>query len=147
MRNLILPNKELRILSGQLQNFNQGYNVLQIRSLQRIVSNIEDKTKTFTDGLTKLFSMIVRNTSKEEHDEDEVIKQREISDYMETKGNELVTCSFQDEDFELIKTIWGRMGTLSGTKEAREAIIKIDDAIQGVTEPTFAFTPKNKTIN
>ncbi len=137
MRNIILPNKELRLLSAQLQNFNQGYTVEQIRSLDRVVRTMETTLKPFADGLDKLSRILVSQLSEKAKQEGEAKKQEKIVKYFDTEGNKTANCSLEDIDFEFVKAVWSRMSTFSGAKEAREAILKIDDAIRSAEEPVF----------
>lgn len=138
MKNIILPNKELRLLSIQLQNFNSGYTVQQIRSLNNVVTAIEIVLKPFEDKLDEISRVIVSQVNEEEKQKDQAKKDAEIDDFFKTEGVKLVTCTLQDPDFEFIKIIWSRMNTLSGSKPAREAIIAIDNAIKSTTEPVFS---------
>ncbi len=138
MKNIILPNNELRLLSGQLQNFNTGYTVPQIRSLDKVIRVMETTLQPFTDGLEGLLKVVVPQGNDKDRIEAENKKQEEIESYLKRDGEKIVTCPIEDVDFEFIKMVWSKMATLSGTKEAREAIIKIDDAIQGAKEPVFS---------
>jgi hypothetical protein len=135
MKNIIIPNKELRLLSNQLQGFNQGYSVIQIKSLDKVIQTMELSLADFNDGLKKILSIVVSQLNEKERQEGEAEKQKQLEEFLNTKGEELVTCSFEDSDLEFIKSIWTRIGTFSGSKEAREAIIKIDEALN--TEPVF----------
>jgi len=140
MKNIILPNKELRLLSGQLQNFNAGFTVQQIRSLDRVVRVMETILQPFTEGINKILSgtePISETATEKEKAEIEAKKAKELEDYLKTKGEEKVTCPIEDTGFEFIKMVWSKMSSLSGLKEARETIIKIDDAIQGANTPVF----------
>jgi len=137
MKNISLPQKELRLLSAQLQNFQQGYTVQQIRSLDRIIKITDEVLKPFVEGLNKILINDQSHNNEKEKQEFEIKKQSLIEAYFNLEGNKEVNCSFIDEDFDFVKSVWLRMGTLNGTKEAREAILKIDDAIQGAKEPVF----------
>jgi len=138
MKNISLPNKELRLLSGQLQNLDTGYTIPQIRSLDKVIRIIETTLKPFADGLDKILSVGVSQASEEEKQKGELKKQKELEDYFKTEGNKKVICSFEDVDFEFIKMVWSKMSTFRGQKEVREAVIRIDDAIQYANEPIFA---------
>jgi Tfp pilus assembly PilM family ATPase len=124
MKNISLPNKELRLLSLQLQNFQSGYTVDQIRSLDKAISAIDKVIQPFNTKLKEL-------SLKEKKDD------TELNDYIETEGSKIVTCSFEDTDFEFVKLVWNKMSGLSGNDVARKAILIIDDAIKAVVEPTF----------
>jgi len=137
MKNIILPNKELRLLSGQLQNFNAGYTVQQIRSLDKVVRIMETTLRPFNEGLDKIVNEVKAVVSPEDEKKIDEKRRLEAEDYLKTKGEEKVTCPIEDIDFEFIKMVWSKMSSLSGLKEARESIIKIDDAIQGATTPVF----------
>ena len=126
MKNISLPNKELRLLSGQLQNFQAGYTVEQIRLLDRVVSNMNLVLNPFIMGGNELAKKI-----KEKNGEENMKK------YMDEEGDKLVNMIFHDPDFEFLKLIWSKMSSLSGQPEARKSIIIIDDAIKAVTEPVF----------
>jgi len=126
MKNISLPNKELRLLSGQLQNFQAGYTVEQIRLLDRVVSNMNLVLNPFIMGGNELAKKI-----KEKNGEENMKK------YMDEEGDKLVNMIFHDPDFEFLKLIWSKMSSLSGQPEARKSIIIIDDAIKAVIEPVF----------
>ena len=138
MKNIILANKELRLLSIQLQNFNSGYTVQQIRSLNNVVTAMESVLKPFEDGLDAINRVIVSQVNEEEKQKDQIKKDAEIENYFTTEGAKISTCTLEDPDFEFVKLIWSRIGTFSGIKVAREAIIAIDDAIQSASSPVFS---------
>lgn len=138
MKNIILPAKELRLLANQLENFNVGYTVPQIRSLNKVLVVMEDSLKPFTDGLKKIQSVIVSQVNEKEKAEGEAKKQAEFNEFIKTEGEKKVTCALEDVDFEFVKLVWSKMSTFSGIKEAREAVLKIDDAIEGASEPVFS---------
>lgn len=125
------------MLSGQLQQFNQGFTVPQIRSLDKVIKVIEVALKPFTDGLNKILIVESSYANEKEKQENEAKKQNQIQAFINTEGEKKVTCPFEDTDFEFIRMIWSKMSSLSGAKEAREAIIKIDDAIQHATISVF----------
>lgn len=137
MKTIVLPNKELRLLSGQLQNFQAGFTVQQIRSLDRVIKVMEETLKPFTEGLNKI--LIIESSYKNEQEkiDNEAKKENALNLFINTEGEKKMTCSFIDEDFEFIKLVWSKMVSLRGTQEAREAIIKIDDALTGASEPVF----------
>jgi hypothetical protein len=131
MKNISLPNKELRVLSAQLQNFNQGFTVTQIRSLDKVVRTMESVIQPFTEGLDKILHTVVSQINEAEKAEGEAKKNKDLEDFINTKGEEKVTCALEDSDFEFVKLIWSRMGSLRGDKDTRELVIKIDNAING----------------
>jgi malate synthase len=135
MRAIALPTKELRLLSLQLQNFQSGYTVEQIRLLDKAVSSIDKVVQPFNAKLKELNDK-QKKISPAEPAYDDV--QKELNDYVETEGNKLVSCSFEDTDFEFVKAVWSKMSGLSGNEMARKSILTIDDAIKAVVEPTFA---------
>lgn len=137
MKNIILPAKELRLLANQLENFNVGYTVPQIRSLNKVLTVIEEVLKPFNEGVKKIQSVIVSQVNEKEKAEGEAKKQAEFNEFIKTEGEKKVTCALEDVDFEFIKLVWSKMSTFSGVKEAREAVLKIDDAIEGASEPVF----------
>ena len=137
MKNISLPNKELRLLSGQLQNFNQGYTVPQIRSLDNVIKVLEQTIKPFTDEIENIVKGPIAFSTQEEREKLEKERDERLQKYVETEGNKIVSVNFEDVDFEFIKQVWSKMGSLSGQKEARETILKIDDAITKATEPVF----------
>ena len=130
MKNISLPNKELRLLSNQLQNFNVGYTVQQIRLLDKIIRSMEVILQPFNEGLTKILSIVVSQLNEKEKAEGEATKQQKLEEYLKTDGDKLVTVSLEDAEFDFVKLVWSKMATFSGSKEAREAVIKIDDAIE-----------------
>ena len=137
MKNIILPAKELRLLTNQLENFNVGYTVPQIRSLNKVLIVMEENLKPFNEGLKKIQSVIVSQVNEKEKAEGEAKKQKEFEEFIRTEGEKKVTCALEDVDFEFVKLIWSKMSTFSGVKEAREAVLKIDDAILNASEPVF----------
>lgn len=137
MKNIILPNKELQLLANQLQNFQTGYTVQQIRSLDKVIRTIEEQLKPFTDGLKKILETPIEGSTPEDKAKNEEKKQKAVEEYMKTKGSEKLTCTLEDTDMEFVRLIWSRMASLNGQREARETIIKIDDAIQGASAPVF----------
>lgn len=137
MKAIALPNKELRLLSGQLQNFNQGYTVAQIRSLDKVVRAMEEILKPFTDEIENIVKGPMAFSTQEEREKLEKERDERLQKYVETEGNKIVSVSFEDQDFTFVKEVWSRMGSLNGQKEARETILKIDDAITKATEPVF----------
>ncbi|MBZ5529725.1 MAG: hypothetical protein LAN71_17750 [Acidobacteriia bacterium] len=142
MKNIILPAKELRLLSSQLQNFNTGYTVPQIRSLDKVIRIMETTLEPFEEKLKKILTKVSEGNEKER----DIKKQQELEEFMKSEGEKAVSCSFEDVDFEFIKLVWEKMATLSGQKEAREAILKIDDAIQGAKEPIFTNGDEKKKL-
>lgn len=127
MKQIAIPTKELRLLSLQLQNFNQGFTVDQIRSLDKSIATIDKVIQLFNTKLKEL-----SDKPRKEGDNEE------LNSYFETEGNKVITCSFEDVDFEFVKAVWNKMSGLSGNDVARKAILIIDDAIKAVVEPTFA---------
>jgi hypothetical protein len=139
MRNIIIPNKELRLLANQLQNFSAGYTVSQIRSLDKVIRIMNEKSEPFTEGLEKIV-----NITSDQSPEDKAKKQNEIDDYLKKEGTKKITCAFDNEDFEFIKSTWLRIASFSGQEEARESILIIDEAINKSSEPVFN---KDKLVN
>jgi hypothetical protein len=137
MKNISLPNKELRVLSAQLQNFNQGFTVAQIKSLDKVVRIMESVLQPFSEGLDKIIRSVINQVDEKEKAEGEAKKQKELEDFVNTEGEKKVTCTLEDPDFEFVKQVWSRMGNLRGDKDTRELVIKIDNAINGVGEPVF----------
>lgn len=137
MRTIALPNKDLRLLSLQLQNYNQGFTVDQIKLLDKVVRNMEMVLKDFMDKFNKLAGIIVSNVNEDERTKEEFDKQQKINKYLNEEGNETATVSLEDNEFEFVKAVWAKIGTFSGIGEAREAILKIDEAINKSVEPIF----------
>jgi len=137
MKNIILPAKELRLLANQLENFNVGYTVPQIRSLNKVLVVMEEILKPFNEGVKKIQNTLVSQVNEKEKAEGEAKKQKEFEEFIKVEGEKKVTCALEDVDFEFVKAVWNKMSTFSGVKEAREAVLKIDDAIQGATTPVF----------
>ena len=98
---------------------------------------MEEALKPFNDGLKKIQSVIVSQVNEKEKAEGEAKKQKEFEEFIKVEGEKKVTCALEDVDFEFVKIVWSKMATFSGVKEAREAVLKIDDAIQGASEPVF----------
>jgi hypothetical protein len=137
MKAIALTNKELRLLSNQLQNFNVGYTVQQIRSLDKVIQSVELVLQPFNEGLNKILSIIVSQVNEKEKAEGEATKQKKLEEYLKTDGDKKVTVSLEDAEYEFVKLVWSKMATFSGIKEAREAVIKIDDAIQLAEQGVF----------
>ena len=126
MKNISLPNKDLRILSLQIQSFQQGYTVEQIRLLDSVISSINKVLEPFDTKINE-FKAKPKN---EENDE-------ELNKFFDIEGSKIVTCEFEDAHFDFIKKIWDSMGNLSGQEIARREIIVIDDALKAVSNPVF----------
>jgi hypothetical protein len=137
MKQIALPNKELRLLSGQLQNFQSGYTVEQIRSLDKVVRVMEEAIKEYVDGIGNIVKGPIAFSTPEEKAKLEKEQDEQLMEYIKTEGNKVVSISLEDTDLDFVKSVWAKMGALSGAKEAREAIIKIDDAIKEAKEPVF----------
>jgi hypothetical protein len=146
MKNIIIPNKELRLLSNQLQTFNVGYTVNQIRSLDKVIRIMEEVNKSFTEGLEGIMNIPV-STIPEKKKEDEEKKAKDLDSYITGEGAKKVTCSFEDSDYEFIKLVWSKIATFSGQKEARDAVLIIDDAINSANEPVFTNGKEEKVSN
>ena len=131
MKQIVLPFKELRLLANQLQSFNQGYTVKEIRSLDNVSKVIENALKDFNKGLSAILISDASYKDEKEHETNEQAKQQRLQEFLETEGAKPATVTFDPEDLLFIKTIWGKMTNLSGIKEAREAVIKIDNALNG----------------
>lgn len=131
MRQIALPNKELRVLSAQLQNFNQGFTVEQIKSLDRVVRSMETTLQPFSEKLDKIIHTVVSQVNDKEKAEGEAKKNKDLEKFIATEGEKKATCTLDDNDFEFVKLIWSRMGSLRGDKDTRELVIKIDNAING----------------
>ncbi len=127
MKAIALPIKDLRLLSNQIQNFQGGYTVEQIRLLDKACSAMDVVLKDFNAGLKK-----VVDKPKKAGDV------KEIEDYVEKEGSKVVTCDFEDADFKFIESVWAKMAGFSGQDIARKAIISIDDAIKSASSPTFS---------
>jgi len=147
MRNISLPNKELRLLSGQLQNFQSGYTVEQIRSLDKVVRVMEEAIKDYVQGVTDIMNEPIAFSTQEEREKLEKERDDKLMEYIKTVGNKVVSVSLEDTDLDFVKLVWAKMGNLSGMKEAREAIIKIDDAIKESKEPVFTDGKVEKLPN
>ena len=137
MKNISLPNIELRILSGQLQNYQAGYTVAQIRLLDKVVRKMEDQLEPFIKGLNDITKGPIAFSTQEEREKLEKEQNDKLVKFGEEEGKKVISVSFEDTEFDFIKQVWARMGSLSGMKEARETIIKIDDAIESTKEPVF----------
>ena len=137
MKAIALANKELRLLSGQLQNFQSGYTVEQIRSLDKVVRVMEEAVKKYVEGIDVIVKGPIAFSTPEEKQKLEQEKDEQLMEYIKTEGNKVVSISLEDTDLDFVKSVWVKMGSLSGMKEAREAIIKIDDAIKEAKEPVF----------
>lgn len=135
MKIFTLPNRELRLLSGQLQNFKVGYTVEQIRLLDRVIKTINSSIKPFEDALTAKVSEL-------EKEKDEEAKNKTLENFLDTEGVKEIVITFEDVDFDFIKLIWSNMANMSGGADARSAIIKIDDAIKNASDPTFESKSK-----
>jgi hypothetical protein len=135
MRNVILPNRELRLLANQLQGFKAGYTVEQIRLLDRVMRIMEFNLKEFNDAL----KIELAKEYKKPEEKDEALNK-----FMEDMGVKEATCSFEDGDFNFIKAVWGKMTGMSGNPEARAAILIIDNAIQNASEPVFTNGEKKE---
>lgn len=137
MKAIALANKELRLLSGQLQNFQAGYTVEQIRSLDKVVRVMEEAVKDYVQGIDDIIKAPIAFSTPQEKEKLEKEKDDSLMEYVKTVGNKVVSVSLEDTDLDFVKSVWAKMGSLSGMKEAREAIIKIDDAITNSKEPVF----------
>lgn len=152
MKNIILPNKELHLLSGLLQRFNAGYTVEQIRSLDTVVRAVEMAIKPFVEGMKKITEINTESTKTDPQeklqDSETLLKQKEekFAKYMEKEGNEVSSIPLEDKEIDFVKTIWTKMSTLNGLPEAREAIIKIDDALNNASGNVF-IKPEKKILN
>ena len=137
MKAIALTNIDLRILSGQLQNYQAGYTVAQIRLLDKVVGKMEEQLEPFVKGLKDITSGPIAFSTQEEREKLEKEQDDRVQEYAKAEGQKIQSVSFEDSEFEFIKQVWLRMGSLSGMKEARETIMKIDDAIEAATEPVF----------
>jgi len=129
MMHIALPQKELRLLGFQIQKFEQGYTVEQIRILDKIVSNIN---KALED-----FSVKIKDIK-----ENKEITDEEVTKFFEEEGSKMADLALEDDEFQFVMLIWSRMNTLSGDELVRKSIIIIDDALKSATQPVF-----NKIIN
>jgi len=145
MKAIALPNKELRLLSLQLQSFNQGYTVEQIRLLDKIIRNVETILKPFNDSLEKINKMEIKEGTEVEKIESQRKKEHAFNELISNEGEKEVTISVEDQEFNFIQAVWNKTATFSGISEARGSIIKIDDVLNHPTEKVF--TEANKLIN
>jgi hypothetical protein len=129
MKQIVLPNREMRLLANNLQVYNKGYTIAEIRLLDKVILRFNTALKLYDDNVVKL-----ENSLKEEKDN---IKIEEIKKNIEDEDIREITCVFEDPEFNFVKSIWGQMAGFRGTDDVRSLIIKIDNAIQAVSEPIF----------
>lgn len=125
MKQIALPIKELQLLSNQIQNFQGGYTVEQIRLLDKVCQSMDKVLSPFSSKLKEL-------SQKGKEDDN-----AEFDEFIEKEGGKVSPCAFEDADFEFLKAVWSKMSGLSGASIARKAIITIDDAMKTASDPTF----------
>jgi len=135
MKAIALPIKELRLLSLQLQNFQGGFTVEQIRLLDKAITCMDEVVKGFDAKVMKMTDEIkavleAKKDPKEENDK--------LESFMNKEGNKVVECALEDSDYEFVKAIWNKMAGFSGAGIARKSIITVDDAIKAAGVKVFA---------
>lgn len=128
MKVITIPNRELRVLSNQLQNYKLGFTIAEIRTLDRVVRTMEDVLKPFEEKYA---------TEKEKKYENNKEREAALNDFLNTVGKEEVACTLEEADFTFVKNLWLKMAGISGTAVIREAVIVIDDALNNAGEPVF----------
>ena len=126
---IALPNKELRLLGFQLQQFGQGYTVDQIRQLDKVVSSINTVLEDF-------------NTKIKEIKENKDITEEELNKFFKEEGDKTADVLIEDDEYQFIMAVWTKMNGLSGDDLVRKSILVIDDALKSASQPVF-----NKTLN
>lgn len=134
---IALPTRDLRLLSIQLQKFDQGYTVAQIRSLDKVVTSMELLLKDYSDGLNKLLNEPIKGETEEEKQKSEMELRKKLEDFVEVEGNKKISLIIEDEDLNFVKVFWSRLANLKGDKEVRKAIISIDDSLNSATKSIF----------
>lgn len=138
-----LPTRDLRLLSIQLQKFDQGYTVAQIRSLDKVVTSMELLLKDYSEGLNKLLNEKIKGETEEEKQKSETELRKKLEEFVEVEGNKKVSLMIEDEDFNFVKTFWSRLANLKGDKEVRKAILSIDDSLNSATKSVFVDKENN----
>lgn len=143
MMQIALTAKDLRLLSIQLQKFDQGYTVAQIRSLDKVVTSMETLLKDYSEGLNKLLNEPIKGDTEEEKQKIEMDLRKKLENFIETEGNKKISLMIEEEDFNFVKTFWSRLANLKGDKEVRKAIISIDDSLNSATKSVFVDKENN----
>jgi DNA-binding transcriptional MerR regulator len=137
MMQIAFTAKDLRLLSIQLQKFDQGYTVAQIRSLDKVVTSMELLLKDYSDGLNNLLNEKITGETDEEKQKSELELRKKLEDFVEVEGNKKISLMIEDEDLNFVRMFWSKLSNLNGNKDVRKAVISIDDALNNATKSIF----------
>jgi len=124
MMHIALPQKELRLLSFQIQKFPAGYTVEQIRILDKVMSSVNSVLEDFTNKIEAI-------------KQDKDITEEKMNMFFEEDGNKIADLHLEEDEFQFLSQIWTRMGGLSGDELVRKSIIVIDDAFKNASAVVF----------
>lgn len=104
-------------LSAALNNFGEGLNIGQLRTLDKVLNILEASLEEYRARLKEILKL-------ESNKQLEAVE--ELNNHLGQQEDEL---EFSDEQVDLVKELWGKQKNFMAHKDARKIILEIADAI------------------
>lgn len=139
MRQLTISKTALRVLVSQLEAKGDGFNIKQLRTLDktalRLNEAIVEYNNCLDDKITEAKNVISTDPQNEAlvNSVNERLN-KELNAVTESEGKVQIEVSLEDEQYSFVKEIMDNSAGFRGNKEARKIILEIDDAIRQAKE-------------
>lgn len=134
MKTVILTRYQASLLSNQLERKVDGFTVKQLRQLNKILDKFEEPLKEYRKQVKEMSDNYQKKLASVEQEirGAVVIEYNKLTDeWNKAEGIKEDSYEFEDGDFDFLKELWSKTNGFMGIKEARDVILKIDDALQG----------------
>lgn len=137
MRQITLSRNSLRTLTQQLEAHGNGYNIKQIRTLDKVVAKFNPLITDYNKKIDDMLLAAQTEAAAEPERTAEINKtlNDEVNALVAAEGSEQLKVVVEDAEYDFIKVIWDNTEGFKGAMDQRKVILEIDDALQNTTNP------------
>ncbi len=137
MKQFTITKAALRVFSLQLQAKGDGFNLKQLRTLDKIVTIMDAIIGEYDKKIDDRIEQAKLDLVKDPKEVESINRQlnEDLDKITNFEGRESVDVNFEDEQYNFAKEIWDNMGGYKGNNVSRKLILEADDAINTVVDP------------
>src|SRR5258708_8207091 len=137
MKQFTITKAALRVFSLQLQAKGDGFNLKQLRTLDKIVTIMDAIIGEYDKKIDDRIEQAKLDLVKDPKEVESINRQlnEDLDKITNFEDRERVDVNFEDEQYNFAKEIWDNMGGYKGNNVSRKLILEADDAINTVVDP------------
>ncbi len=138
MKQLTISKAALRILVFQLEAKGDGFNIKQLRLLDKSATILTEPIEDYNAKIDKYIKDAEDEVANDPTQTKVAAVNKELNTNLDAitanEGEEEVSIQLEDEQFNFIKEIWDASAGYKGKKELRILVLQVDDALNAVVD-------------